>query len=81
MSLKSRLRRLEHARSPVLSMEEQERRLEAFVECETMVTGQRPSDTEVGAEKQRLAQPIRKPKPKEIRVIAEEIKRIMNDRP
>lgn len=81
MSLKSRLRRLEHARSPVLSMEEQGRRLSAFVECETMVRGERPSGAEIEAERARLAQPIKQAKPEEICAIAEEIEKIINDRP
>lgn len=76
MKLSNRLRRLEHARSPVLSMEEQERRLEAFVECETMVTGQRPSNAEIEAEKQRLAKPIRRPTAAELAVIAREVEEI-----
>ena len=81
MKLSNRLRRLERKRAPTYSPEEQREMLAAFIEIETAFNGCAPSAAEVGAEKQRLAQPIRKPKPKEIRVIAEEIKRIMNDRP
>lgn len=81
MKYASRLSKLEHTKLPVLSLEEQGRRLSAFVECETMVRGERPSGGEIEAERERLARPIRKPTPNEMAQIAEEIKRILNERP
>lgn len=77
MKYSHRLRKLEHTKSPVLSQEEQERRLLTFIECETMVTGRAPTEAEIEAERQRLAQPIiRRPKsPEQIRAIAEEIEK------
>lgn len=81
MKLSNRLRRLERKAAHTYSPEEQREMLQAFIEIETLYNGRPLTDEEIAAEKQRLAQPIRKPKPKEIRVIAEEIKRIMNDRP
>lgn len=82
MKYSHRLRKLEHTKSPVLSQEEQERRLLAFIECEMMVTGRAPTEAEIEAERQRLAQPPRRVKPEEIRAIADEIERIIaNDRP
>lgn len=82
MKYSNRLRKLEHTKSPVLSQEEQGRRLSAFIECETMVTGRPPTEAEIKAERERLAQPIKQAKPEEIRAIADEIERIFtNDRP
>lgn len=82
MRFSNRLRRLEHTKSPVLSQEEQARRLTTFIEVETMVRGRSPTEAEVEAERQRLAQPIRRPKPEELRRIAKEIETIItNDRP
>ena len=80
MKYSHRLRKLEHTKSPVLSQEEQERRLLAFIECETMVTGCAPTEAKIEAERQRLAQPIiRQPKsPEQIRTIAEEVYRIVS---
>lgn len=82
MKYSNRLRRLEHRKTPVLSTEEQARRLSAFVEVETMVTGRPPTEAEIKEERQRLNQPPRRVKPEEIRAIAEEIETIItNDRP
>lgn len=81
MKYANRLRKLEHTKSPVLSQEDQKRRLSAFIECETMVTGQPPTEAEIEAERARLAQPIKQAKREEIRAIAEEIDKIINDRP
>ena len=81
MKFSNRLRKLEHAILPVLSTEEQAHRLSVFIECETMVTGQRPAEAEIEAERQRLAYPIKQAKPEEIRTIAEKIEKLINDRP
>ena len=77
MKFSNRLRKLEHAISPVLSTEEQAHRLSVFIECETMVTGQRPTGAEIEAERQRLTRPIKRIRPEEISAIAEEIKKII----
>lgn len=81
MKLTNRVRRLERKNAPVLSQEEQKRRLSVFVECETMVTGQPPTEIEIEAERQRLSQPIRQPKPEVLLRIAGEIEKNINDRP
>ncbi|MBR0199426.1 MAG: hypothetical protein IJQ42_04585 [Oscillospiraceae bacterium] len=82
MKYSHRLRKLEHTKLPVLSVAEQRLRLRAFIECETMVRGERPSGAEIEAERARLAQPIKQAKPEEIHEIAEMIERmIMNNRP
>lgn len=81
MKYSNRLHKLEHTKLPVLSLEEQRLRLAAFVECETMVTGRPPTEAEIQAERARSAQPIKQAKPEEIRAIAEEIEKIINDRP
>ena len=77
MKYSKRLRKLEHTKSPVLSREEQERRLSAFIEVETMVTGRPPTEAEIEEERQRLNQPPRRVKPEEIRAIAEEIEKVL----
>ena len=77
MKFSNRLRKLEHAISPVLSTEEQAHRLSVFIECETMVTGQRPTEASISAERRRLALPIKRVRPEEISAIAEEIKKII----
>ncbi len=81
MKLSNRLRRLERKRAPTYSPEEQREMLAAFIEIETAFNGCAPSAAEIAAERERLARPIRKPTPNEMAQIAEEIKRIMNDRP
>lgn len=77
MKFSNRLRKLEHAILPVLSTEEQAHRLLVFIECETMVTGQRPIEAAIAAERARLAQPIKQAKPEEIHEIAEMIERMI----
>lgn len=77
MKYSNRLRRLELTKSPALSQEEQERRLLAFIECETMVTGRAPTEAEIEAERQRLAQPIRRHKSEELARIEDEVRRMV----
>lgn len=76
MKLSNRLRRLERKRAPIYSPEEQREMLQAFIEIETLYNGRPPTDEEIAAEKQRLAQPIRKPKPAELAAIAQEVEEI-----
>ena len=79
MRLASRLRKLESTKAKTLSVGEQKRRLETFVEVETMFRGQPPTEAEIEAERERLAQPIRKPKPAELAAIAQEIEVVFKE--
>lgn len=79
MKLSNRLRRLERKRAPIYSPEEQREMLQAFIEIETLYNGRPPTDEEIAAEKQRLAQPIRKPKPAELAAIAQEIEAVFKE--
>ncbi len=79
MKLSNRLRRLERKRAPTYSPEEQREMLAAFIEIETAFNGCAPSAAEIEAERERLAQPIRKPKPAELAAIAQEIEVVFKE--
>lgn len=81
MKYSARLDKLERNNAHRLCRDEQERRLLTFIEVETMVRGERPTEAMIEAERARLAQPIKQSKREEIRAIAEEIEKIINDRP
>ena len=77
MKLLQRLRKIERVRLPVLSGEDQRSLLKAFVEVETMVSGQPPTPDEIEAERYRLARPMKRPTKEQLETTAREIVKIM----
>lgn len=77
MRLSSRLRKLESTKAKTLSVGEQKRRLETFVEVETMVRGQPPTEAEIEAERERLSLPQKEPTKQQIQRIAEEVEQFI----
>lgn len=73
MKFHRRLKNLEKNAAPTLSPARQKELLEAFVEVETMVRGQPPTAAEINAERERLAQPLKKPTKNDLQAIAGEV--------
>lgn len=73
----SRLRKLESTKAKTLSVGEQKRRLETFVEVETMVRGQPPTEAEIEAERERLSLPQKEPTKQQLQRIAEEVEQFI----
>lgn len=77
MRLSSRLRKLESTKAKTLSVCEQKRRLETFVEVETMVRGEPPTTAEIEAERERLSLPQKEPTKQQLKRIAEEVEQFI----
>ena len=82
MSIKGRLQRLERKMAPqneYTPKEDQKKLLEAFIEIETVFNGRPPTDEEIEAERQRLAQPIKKYSHEEWNRIQYEVERLFDE--
>ena len=73
MKLFRRLNNLEKKAAPTLSPARQKELLEAFIEVETIVQSRPPTAAEIDAERERLAQPLKKPTKNDLQAIAEEV--------
>lgn len=73
MKLNHRLKKLEKQKAPTYSPEKQREMLDAFIEIETLFNGRPPTAAEIDAERERLAQPLKKPTKNDLQAIAEEV--------
>ncbi len=80
MSIKGRLKKLELKLIPKGEYyQNQEELLEAFIQIETFYNGRPPTDEEIEAERQRLAQPIKKLSHKEWQQNLDEVERLFDE--
>jgi len=80
MSIKGRLKKLELKLIPKDEYyQNQEELLEAFIQIETFYNGRPPTNEEIEAERQKLAQPIKKLSHKEWQQHLDEVERLFDE--
>lgn len=79
MSIKGRLKKLELKLIPKDEYyQNQEELLEAFIQIETFYNGRPPTNEEIEAERQKLAQPIKKYSHEEQKRMLDEVERLFD---
>lgn len=81
MSIRNRVKKLERkmASQKYISQQDQKELLKVFIEIETVFNGRPPTDEEIEAERQRLAQPIKKLSHKEWQQNLDEVERLFDE--
>lgn len=81
MSVRNRVKKLERkmASQKYISQQDQKELLKVFIEIETVFNGRPPTDEEIEAERQRLAQPIKKLSHKEWQQNLDEVERLFDE--
>lgn len=81
MSIRNRVKKLERkmaSQNEYISQQDQKELLKVFIEIETVFNGRPPTDEEIEAERQRLAQPIKKLSHKEWQQNLDEVERLFD---